>query len=261
VTWSLPERGPTGEVAVVVPDEGPAARFPMVVALHGHGEAVKGPVDGKMGWPRDYALPHAIQRVANPPLSGEDLEGFVDPDRLAGYNAQLAGRAYGGLVVVCPYLPDINLFRAADLADYGRYLAEVVIPKARRELPVFAAPESTGIDGVSLGGATAMRVGLGHVETFGAVGALQPAIGEDQQQEWVELYRAARARRPGLALRITTSTEDVYERPIVHLSQALRAAGVAHDFADVPGPHDYPFNRGPGAIELLLWHDRVLARG
>jgi hypothetical protein len=26
----------------------------------------------------------------------------------------------------------------------------------------------------------------------------------------------------------------------------------------VPGPHDYPFNRGPGAIEMLLWHDRVL---
>jgi len=24
--------------------------------------------------------------------------------------------------------------------------------------------------------------------------------------------------------------------------------------------HDYPFNRGPGAIEMLLWHDRVLAR-
>jgi hypothetical protein len=267
-TWSIAERGPTGEVAVVLPDDsggsGPGAsgtaRWPLVVALHGHGEAMKGPVDGKMGWPRDYALPHAIDRVANPPLTADDVEGFVDADRLAGYNAQLAARPYGGLVVVCPYLPDLNLFRAADLADYGRYIAEVVIPKARRELPVLAAPESTGIDGVSLGGATAMRVGLAHVETFGAVGALQPAIVPDQQQEWVELYRAARARRPSLAVRLTTSLDDVYEGTIVRLSQALRAAGVGHDFADIPGPHDYPFNRGPGAIELLLWHDRVLAR-
>jgi hypothetical protein len=261
VTWSLPERGPTGEVAVIVPEDGAPGPWPLVVALHGHGEAIKGPVEGKMGWPRDYALPHAIERVTRPPITAEDVEGFVDPERLAAYDAQLAARPYGGLVVVCPYLPDINLFRASDLADYGRYLAELVIPRARRELPVLAAPASTGIDGVSLGGATAMRVGLAHTETFGAVGALQPAIVEDQQQEWVELYRAARARSPKLALRLTTSTEDVYERPIVRLSQALRAGGVAHDFADIPGPHDYPFNRGPGAIELLLWHDRVLARG
>ena len=48
-----------------------------------------------------------------------------------------------------------------------------------------------------------------------------------------------------------------------HTAQEVREGGadhVAHDFADIPGPHDYPFNRGPGAIELLLWHDRVLAR-
>jgi hypothetical protein len=64
-----------------------------------------------------------------------------------------------------------------------------------------------------------------------------------------------------LHLRLTTSQDDVYEGAIVHLSRALRAAGVDHDFADVPGPHDYPWNRGPGSIELLLWQDRALARG
>jgi hypothetical protein len=26
----------------------------------------------------------------------------------------------------------------------------------------------------------------------------------------------------------------------------------------VPGPHDYEFNRGPGAYEMLMFHDRVL---
>jgi iron(III)-salmochelin esterase len=26
----------------------------------------------------------------------------------------------------------------------------------------------------------------------------------------------------------------------------------------IPGGHDYTFNRGPGGIEMLLWHDRVL---
>jgi hypothetical protein len=261
-TWSLPERGTNGEVAVIAPDDAaPAgARYPLVLALHGRGEALKGPKDGAMGWVHDYDLPHAIDRVSNPPLNEDDVQGFVDPDRLAQYNAQLAGKPYGGLVVVCPYLHDINLRSGSELADYGRYLAEVVVPRARRELPVLAGSESTGIDGVSLGGATAMRAGLAHVDTFGAVGALQPAIGFDQVDDFVDVYRAARAKRPSLALRLTTSNDDVYNGVITRLSRALRAAGVAHDFADVPGPHDYPFNRGPGAIELLLWHDRVLAR-
>jgi len=26
----------------------------------------------------------------------------------------------------------------------------------------------------------------------------------------------------------------------------------------VTGPHDYAFNRGPGALEMLAYHDRVL---
>ena len=39
---------------------------------------------------------------------------------------------------------------------------------------------------------------------------------------------------------------------------ALNAEHVAHEFVVVAGPHDYAFNRGPGGIEMLLWHDRVL---
>jgi hypothetical protein len=262
LTWTLPERGVNGEAAILIPDDGgDVDRWPLVVALHGRGEALKSPPDGAMGWIHDYGLDHAITRVSNPPLGEDDVQGFVDPERLATYNRWLGARPFGGLVVVCPYLPDTNLRSHADLADYARYLADVVVPRARRELPVFSAPESTGIDGVSLGGAVALRTGFARPDTFGAVGAVQPALAEDQTQEWVELAKAARARRHGLPLRLTTSHDDVYNQVITHVSQALRGAGVSHDFADVPGPHDYPFNRGPGAIELLLWHDRVLSRG
>src|SRR5580700_10159988 len=50
VTWTLPERGAAGEAAVLVPDvAGGAGRWPLVVALHGHGEAMKAPPDGAMG--------------------------------------------------------------------------------------------------------------------------------------------------------------------------------------------------------------------
>jgi hypothetical protein len=273
---ALPEPGARGSVrvlqwdfndvtspraAVVVPAWGPPdARYPVVVALHGRGEALKPPADGAMGWPRDYALLTAIARVCAPPITAEDLEGFVDPARLARINADLERRPFGGLIVACPYLPDINLTSASDLREYGRFVTETLLPRVRSETPALAAPESTGIDGVSLGGATALRVGFAHPESFGAVGALQPAVSEDQAVEWTELARAARARRPTLKLRLLTSHDDYFHDAIAKTSQTWRAGGVPHEYADVPGPHDYIFNRGPGSIELLTWHDRVLAR-
>ena len=104
---------------------------------------------------------------------------------------------------------------------------------------------------MSLGGATALRVGLVYPEAFGAVGALQPAVVEDQVAELTELARAARAKRPAFKLRLLTSKEDYFNAAISHTRKHGRPAGVGHDFVDVPGPHDYPFNRGPGAIEML----------
>lgn len=261
LTWSFDERGPNGQVVVVVPAWGGAdARFPVLIALHGRGEALKPPADGAMGWVRDYALTRAIERISAPPVTDRDLEGFSEPEQVASINRQLDLHPFGGQIVVCPYLPDLNLRSAADAADYGRYLLGTVLPRVHRETPALRAPESTGIDGVSLGGATALRVGLTNADAFGAVGALQPAIGEEQAIEWTELARAARAKRPTLKLRLTTSHDDYFRAAIRRVSEALRAANVAHDFAELAGPHDYAFNRGPGAIEMLLWHDRVLAR-
>jgi enterochelin esterase-like enzyme len=252
-----------GRAVVIVPSwTKPDEKLPVLIALHGRGEANKGPVEGVMGWPRDYALLRAIERVCAPPLTSADFEGFVEQKRLAEVNASLEAQPFKGLVIVCPYLPDVDLHKAAaPVKEYARYLLESVMPRVRAELPVLASPSALGIDGVSLGGAVALRVGLGNPTAFGAVGSLQAALGEDQVSEITELARSARARNPSLALRLLTSKDDYFHSAITHTSQAWKAAGIAHDFADVPGPHDYPFNRGPGAIEMLLWHDRKLARG
>ncbi len=254
--WSL--QGVSTRAAVIVPAWSPSARFPVLVALHGRGEALKDPEEGALGWPRDYALRRAISRACAPPLTADDFEGFVEPDHLAEVNRSLASRPLRGLIVACPYVPDLDLEKDEDVLGYGRFLAEVLLPRVRKETPALAAPESTGIDGVSLGGAIALRAGLAMPETFGAVGALQPAIGDERVRELTDLCRAARARRKDLALRLTTSHEDYYRRVVNKLDHAWTEAGIAHDFAELPGPHDYPFNRGPGAYEMLLWHDRVL---
>jgi enterochelin esterase-like enzyme len=259
-TWTFDR---DGRAVVIIPSwTKPDERLPVLIALHGRGEAMKGPVDGAMGWPRDYALLRAIDRVCQPPLTSADFEGFVEPPHLAETNASLAAKPFQGVIVVCPYLPDVDLHGSLrGIKDYGRYLLETVLPRVRAELPASSLPAATGIDGVSLGGAVALRVGLGNPDAFGAVGTLQAALGEDQVAEFTDLAKAARAKNASLKLRLLTSKEDYFRSAISHTSASWKAAGVDHDFTDVPGPHDYPFNRGPGAIEMLLWHDRVLARG
>jgi hypothetical protein len=251
-----------GRVVCVVPTWGAAgARYPLLVALHGRGEANKPPAEGAMGWPRDYAMVRAFDRLRAPPLREGDYEGFVEPAHLAEVNASLAARPFAGVVVACPYLPDVRPAATGDIAAYGRYLLGTVLPRVRAETPVFATAEATGIDGVSLGGVTALRIGLTSPDAFGAVGGIQPAFSENQGAEWTALAQAARARRPGMHLHLTTSHDDYFHDSVSGVSRAWSAAGIAHDFADLPGPHDYVFNRGPGSIELLLWHDRNLARG
>jgi hypothetical protein len=250
-----------GRVVVVVPSWGGAdARFPVLVALHGRGEAMKPPAEGAMGWPRDYAMVRAIDRLRAPPLREGDYEGFVDRARMAAVNASLAAQPFGGLIVACPWLPDVRPTPTGDISELGRYVLGELLPRVRRDTPALTSPEATGIDGVSLGGILALRIGLTLPGSFGAVGGIQAALSEGQNAEWTALAQAARARRPGMKLRLLTSHEDYFHDAITGVSQAWRAAGVTHDFADVPGPHDYIFNRGPGSIELLTWHDRMLAR-
>jgi iron(III)-salmochelin esterase len=245
---------------VVVPAWAPSdTRFPLLVALHGRGEALKVPAEGAMGWPRDYAMVRAVDRLRAPPLAPSDFEGFVEAPRLEEINASLGRRSFGGLVVACPSMPDLDP-ASSDVMAYARFVIDVLVPRVRRETPSFTAPESTGVDGVSLGGAVALRVGLMHAEVFGAVGGIQPALATGESAAWTELAQAARARRPNLKLRLLTSRGDYFRDAIFEVSNAWSARGIDHDFADVPGPHDIVFNRGPGSIELLMWHDRVLAR-
>jgi hypothetical protein len=246
---------------IVVPDWGsPGTRFPVLVALHGRGEALKSPADGAMGWARDYAMVRAIDRLRAPPLREADFEGLVDPSRMAQANASLAAQPFGGVIVACPWLPDIHPSNTVEVAAYGKFILDALLPRVRRETPALGEPEATSIDGVSLGGIIALHVGLACPEAFGAVGGIQPALLDGQNAEWTALAHGARARRPTMKLHLLTSHEDYFRVAIAALSQAWRSGGISHDFADVPGPHDYVFNRGPGSIELLLWHDRALAR-
>ena len=260
--WDLGAQpwGP-GRAVVVVPTWGGRRRaLPRRPgALHGRGEAVKSPADGALGWPRDYALVRAFDRLRAPPLREADYEGLAEPARMADANAALARRPFGGLVVVCPWLPDVRS------GVHGRRHSVRPLPARRRSCRAFAArrprsrrprrPESTGCRWAA---SSRLRIGLTYPEAFGAVGGIQPAFGDGQNSEWTALAQEARARRPGQRLRLLTSHDDYFHDVVVGVDRAWSAAGIAHEFADVVGPHDYVFNRGPGSLELLFWNDRAL---
>jgi hypothetical protein len=251
---------------IVVPAWGaPGEKFPVVVALHGHGEAMKTPEEGAMGFPRDYALTRAVGRLAAPPLTKDDYEGFVTDARLAEINNLLNIKSVSGVIVACPYMPDGDV-RSTEpamgptLASRAEHI-NTVLTRVRAETPALSTPASTGIDGVSFGGALALRIGLQNPTLFGAVGALQPALGPEEAPEYVQLALNAMKKNPALKLRLLTSDGDYFRAAVLETSAEMRSAGVAHELLQAIGPHDYAFNRGPGSIEMLFWHDRVLSRG
>lgn len=262
--WWHWANGPFGEPAYVlvsVPaQKKPGQRFPVLVALHGRGESKKGPSRGARGWIDDYQLSSALLRVVAPPLKRSDFKGFVRTARLQQINAELGRLPYRGIIIVCPYLPNVMKGEAAfgQTAELSQFLVNTVLPKVRAETPALSSSEATGIDGVSLGARAALLVGLSRPEVFGAVSGLQLAIDDSEVSRFTQFAIAARRANPHLVLRIVTSDRDYYRQVDHKLSRALHKAGVEHVFRELIGTHGYRFNRGPGAYELLLFHDRVL---
>jgi hypothetical protein len=253
LSFPASEHYPEPEHAVVLAQ----AESPLLVALHGRGEASRGLQTGARGWRDDYDLDRADQRLRKPPLAPDDLLGFVRPERLAKLNAGLRETPYQGLSVACPFTPALADRSLSGSKPFARFIVRDLIPRVRREVGLKAERTRTGIDGVSMGGRLALLVGLAHPEVFGAVGTLQPAISA-AEAGWLSELAAAAQAKAAVKLRLVTSDEDYFRNAIEALSERLQRDGVEHELLVTPGPHDYVYNRGPGSFEMLLWHDRVL---
>lgn len=259
--WSFDGAGAQGgpeRVAVLVPTAAPSRPVPVLVALHGRGEAVRGPEVGAHAWPKTYELPKAMAALGRERLTTRDMGDMVEPQRLEALNRSLAAHAWAGLVVVCPHVPDLTGARnLAATERWGRFLIDVVLPRVRSECGAYAAG-AVGIDGVSLGGRVAMLVGLAAPDVFASVGALQPAFSASEAADVAARARGYAARRAGAKIRLLTSDGDYFKPTVAAIDEAMRLAGVEHEAIVVKGPHDYSFNQGPGGIEMLIWHERVL---
>ncbi len=246
---------PEGQRAQLLVPDAPASA-PLLIALHGRGEAGRGLEIGAGAWPSEYALDRLHRRLLAPPLTGADLQDMFSPARLDRLNASLAEAPYKGLSVACPATPVLADRSVEGARSFARFLIETLLPRMRKETGSTADRAATGIDGVSMGGRVALFVGLSHPEIFGVVSALQPAISVDEAPLISELARAANARA-NVVLRLVSSDADPFLPAVRAASARLAQDGVIHELLVVPGTHGYEFNRGPGGAEMLLWHERV----
>lgn len=259
--FAVPGFGSAREQAIAVwstpasPDE----KLPIVIAFHGKGESALGPARGYTAWVERYGLSKAYAALLGGPLTPAAFGGLVRKPELAALNAELRARAFQGVVTVGVYTPDLlgDVGKPDKLASYARWVAHELLPAVRRAIPVASSvPRQVGVDGVSLGGMVALEVGLRFPEVFGAVGTMQPAV-RGREAQLAELADQARGKQQQ-SLRLLSSDADPLLPVTQVLSQELRKRRIAHQLVVTPGGHDYAFNRGPAAIELLHFHDRAL---
>jgi hypothetical protein len=256
-----PAEGGPQKAIVLKPRWGAAqARYPLLIALHGRGESNRGLDVGARGWTRDYYLDRAFARLRRPPLTRDDIFQIGTQDYVRQLNERVTAHPFRGLVVACPYTPDILGTKDLGAAEpFAAFLVEHLIPKLRSSYPVDPSPSATGIDGVSLGGRVALLAGLSRIDSFGAIGTLQAAVRAPEVAPIAEIAtRAMRGRAKPIPLRLLTSDDDPFRPALQALSQTLNGQGVKTEFVQVAGPHDYIFNQGPGSYEMLMWHDRAL---
>jgi enterochelin esterase-like enzyme len=166
-------------------------------------------------------------------------------------------------VYVCPYTPNVGRLpdTSAALDRMAAWVVEVLLPEVRAKTPCDPSAARTGIDGCSLGGFVGLELFLRRPHAFGAWGGVQAALRASSAgrsaERIAEALRAAGPRR----LHVETSLSDPFHDANVALSHELERRNVAHELRVLPGPHDQPWLRDAGTLEMLLWHDRALSGG
>jgi enterochelin esterase-like enzyme len=247
---------------VLVPRDVPTgSRLPVLVLLHGLGET-KSEDAGVRAWIERYGLLSSHKRLARPPIDAETSRGDLTQDHARELNAELGKRRYTGqMVLVCPFTP--NVWRTPvprqSLDRYAAWLTDALLPEVAAKTPIDVSPARTGLDGCSLGGFIGLEVFLRRPERFGAWGGVQSALGEASAASYASRLANALTQAGPRRLHIETSTGDPFRKANVALARELEKKGVAHDLVVLPGPHDQPFLREVGTLEMLLWHDRAVS--
>jgi len=107
-----------------------------------------------------------------------------------------------------------------------------------------------------LGGFVAFEAYLRRPGEYGRCGGVQSAIGRGTAAAYARRFAQAKGL-DGRRFHLLTSTGDPYKDANVLLAGELKKAGLSVEHRVAPGPHDQPWLRDVGTLEMLLWHDRA----
>ncbi|NLE86592.1 MAG: hypothetical protein GX607_09360 [Myxococcales bacterium] len=228
-----------------------------LVLLHGLGETGNEAL-GIRAWAELYGLISAYERLRRPPLERIlPRARYATDERLEELNRSLAARPFEGLLLICPVTP--NPYKpgpaARTLDAYTEWLFDSLLPTVRERVGPFSA---LGIDGCSLGGYAALEVFLRRPTAFATLGSVQGAFGEPRAERYATLLAEALEGKKPVPIHIETSSEDPYRKANELLARRLKDRGVEATLRVPPGPHNQPWLREIGTLEMLLWHDRHL---
>jgi len=128
---------------------------------------------------------------------------------------------------------------------FSRDFLEDVIPTIDSTMRVYADREHRAIAGLSLGGAQALALGLGHPELFSRVAAFSPAMGAANNPETggVDFDKAladsAQINTQIKFLWVSCGTEDTLFDSVRQFSGQLSQHKIEHIFRVTGGAHTY----------------------
>ena len=249
---------------VLVPDHlDRTKKHPVLVLFHGLGEAKEGPLSGVYAWLDPYGLGSCYERLRNPPVAGVEKRPDLRPERAAEINRQLNDQPFRGMIMVCPFTPNVWTMPVNPALDtLTSFVVDELLPAVNEHVE-FAdtTADSVGVDGCSLGAFVSLEVFRRRPERFGSVGVVQPAIGKDAVGLYADAVVQAKNKGRNISsVHVETSTGDVYVEESKALVKALEQRGIKGILRVPPGSHDQPFLRDVGTLEMLLYHDTTLHR-
>jgi iron(III)-salmochelin esterase len=257
--FTIPSRKhPQGVVAVSLPldyEKHTTRKYPLVIAFGGAGECARSPRDGALAWLYYYKTDEAVRALAKNRLTPDDFRRLITPPHLNDFNRKLKNRPYGGIILACPSSPLLSPQVGLEYPEYEEYIMDELVPALKRRYRV--ADARVGVDGVSMGGARSMYYGFKYPEVFSSIGSLQGAFGPyfDVYRHFVERHSETLKKR---SIQLVTSDRDPMAPSVERMHKLLVDNSVPHLYLKLTGPHDYIFNQGPGALELLVFHDYAL---
>lgn len=248
---------------VLQPAHVPAGtKLPVLVLLHGLGETGN-ELLGIHAWGDRYGAVRAYERLRRPPVKKlyPKYPWFSD-EHLERVNAALEQRPFGGLVLVCPVTPNPHKVGPASktLDRYADFIEQKLLPAVYAKVPCLEGPAHTGLDGCSLGGYVGVEVFLRKAKLFGTFGGVQAAFNVPAALRYAERIAALTKQVGPRAVHVGTSSEDPFRKANEAFAKELGKRGVEHELSVPRGPHNQPWLKEIGTLELLLWHERRLAK-